>query len=168
MKKFIFISILSFCITGLYAQTSTKKYNKYRERYEYFDSSGNMIGYNKWNSYREQWEYTDLSKSNNTSNNSYISPYDTDMIYGMMQQKQARYDHNVKLFSDKVDELLDVMAYVRRVNDGFTDFQLKESTTIINNIKKLSTADFSNASATRQAISLLNSYIRTVKSWEEE
>lgn len=64
MKKFSLIVGLFICFTALHSQNSTKRYNQYLERYEYFDSSGNIIGYNKWNPYLEQWEYTDIRTEN--------------------------------------------------------------------------------------------------------
>lgn len=43
--------------TFCFSQTATKKYNSFYNRYEYFDSNGNMTGYEKYNSFTKQWEY---------------------------------------------------------------------------------------------------------------
>ena len=42
-----------------YSQNSTQKYNSYLERTEFFDSSGNMVGYAKENTYLNRIEYYD-------------------------------------------------------------------------------------------------------------
>lgn len=50
MKKLI-LTALTLLSISIYSQSATKKYNDYYKRYEYFDSRGNMTGYETYNSY---------------------------------------------------------------------------------------------------------------------
>ena len=52
------ILFLFLVITNLSnAQSVTQKYNSLYNRYEYFDETGNMIGYKTYNSLLKQWEF---------------------------------------------------------------------------------------------------------------
>lgn len=76
MKKLILTVLLILSFIS-YSQTTTKKYNNLMERYEYYNSSGVMIGYEEYNSLMEQWEYTDLSQKSNSRVNNYGEPVST-------------------------------------------------------------------------------------------
>lgn len=55
MKKLLFIICLIFTISS-YSQT-TRKYNNLLERYEFYNSSRQLVGYAKYNSLQERWEF---------------------------------------------------------------------------------------------------------------
>ena len=115
MKKSFFailflVSIMSF------SQTQTKRYNSMTKRYEYFDSRGNMIGYEFYNTMTRQWEYYETK-----SQNSYQEPAKVDLspTLNALSILQDRYDNNVQQvqnninnISQKIDEL-DVTNYER-------------------------------------------------------
>ena len=115
MKKSFFailflVSIMSF------SQTQTKRYNSMTKRYEYFDSRGNMIGYEFYNAMTRQWEYYETK-----SQNSYQEPAKVDLspTLNALSILQDRYDNNVQQvqnninnISQKIDEL-DVTNYER-------------------------------------------------------
>ncbi len=108
MKKSFFailflVSIMSF------SQTQTKRYNSMTKRYEYFDSRGNMIGYEFYNAMTRQWEYYETK-----SQNSYQKPAKVDLspTLNALSILQDRYDNNVQQvqnninnLSNKIDEL---------------------------------------------------------------
>lgn len=56
MKKY-YLLVLLLISALMFSQTSTKKYNSLMERYEHFDSNGNLTGYEAYNKYNQQWEY---------------------------------------------------------------------------------------------------------------
>ncbi|WP_434980942.1 hypothetical protein [Daejeonia sp. YH14] len=73
MKKILF-SLFSFFGIVSYAQfpSSIEKYNESLQRYEYFDSNHQLIGYKKYNYNLKQWEYHDLKETNNNTSKKYI------------------------------------------------------------------------------------------------
>lgn len=86
------------------------------KRYEYFDSRGNMIGYEFYNTMTRQWEYYETK-----SQNSYQEPAKVDLspTLNALSILQDRYDNNVQQvqnninnISQKIDEL-DVTNYER-------------------------------------------------------
>lgn len=97
----------------------------------------------------------------------YIAPYDTDMLYEVAKEKQARYDYNLNLVVNKVEELRDVFAYINKTNGGFTKSQ-REIVALINKYLDNFNGDLSNSTVTRSLLSFLNECIRVVESWEEE
>lgn len=83
-----------------FSQTSSKRYNSYLNRYEYFDGYGNMTGYEKWNSYKNQWDYYAVNNSN-VYNRKPIelapvtSNVDIDLVNKALAENQRRYDNQV-------------------------------------------------------------------------
>jgi len=95
MKKLLLILCL-FLAFNSYSQTTTKKYNDLKNRYEYYQN-GRMIGYEKYNSLRDQWEYYSTQSSQSTSSYSDpVSTFDADLAMKVLQAKQDRFDYNVK------------------------------------------------------------------------
>ncbi|WP_165045867.1 hypothetical protein [Dysgonomonas sp. ZJ709] len=164
--KTLIVTLLLMCSIGLNAQTSTSKYNSTLKRYEYFDSSGNMIGYEKYNTYLKQWEYTDTQKENQSSG--YIQPYDTDMIYDMARRKQEAYDSNRDLVQSKVNELGEFINWISEENGGLTTYQQKRvneiNSQIFNTTKGV---DFSNRNVTTKLLNWIDRLITEVSKWSE-
>lgn len=107
MKK-LFVLLLIIFTTVCYSQTTTKKYNDLRHRWEYYNSSGQMIGYEKYNSLMQQWEYTDLSQNVSSRVHDYGEPqsfFDADLAIMALATKQARYDKRENKISELIDEL---------------------------------------------------------------
>lgn len=112
MKKFIF----SVCILigGLcFSQTATKKFNSFQNRYEYFDSNGNMTGYEKYNSFSKQWEYY---ATNNTSQSKQPTQYrdpqqlDISVLGNAMTTKQNNYNYNVQQLQNSVNNIVEQIS----------------------------------------------------------
>lgn len=70
---FVLIGCLCF------SQTVTKKYNSIDRRYEYFDSNGNMTGYEFYNNLSRQWEYYSLNNSQQRKPYQYRDPMQVDI-----------------------------------------------------------------------------------------
>ncbi|MDR6458969.1 hypothetical protein J2786_002076 [Chryseobacterium vietnamense] len=109
MKKLIF----SVCILLgqlCFSQTATKKFNSFQNRYEYFDSNGNMTGYEKYNSFSKQWEYY---TTNNTSQSRQPTQYrepaklDISALGNAMTTKQNNYNYNVQQLQNAVNTISD-------------------------------------------------------------
>jgi|GEM_PF-2576000 len=106
--KATFIIILIFLSGTLYAQNTTKKYNKIMNQWEYYDSSGRMIGVQKWNSIMQQWEYYEEKNPTSTYKQvtPYQSPYDIGAIEQALRYKQEQHDRAVRQEQAKQEQLI--------------------------------------------------------------
>ncbi len=109
MKK----ALISVCLLiGIFcfSQTATKKYNSFYNQYEYFDSSGNMIGYEKYNSFSKQWEYyTAGNNSQSRQPTQYRDPQQLDIsaLGNAMATKQNNYNYNVQQLQTTVNTIVE-------------------------------------------------------------
>jgi hypothetical protein len=104
MKKVIFSVFMLFGVF-CFSQNVSKKFNSVYKRYEYFDSSGNMIGYEKYNNVLKQYEYysTNNSQSPQTRQpTQYRSPQQLDIsnLGNAMIVKQNRYNNSQEVIND--------------------------------------------------------------------
>lgn len=109
MKK-IFISVCLLIGISCFSQTATKKYNSFYNRYEYFDSGGNMIGYEKYNSFSKQWEYyTTGTTSQPRQPTQYRDPQQlsTSGLGNATSILQNRYNSNVQQVQNTVNSITD-------------------------------------------------------------
>ncbi|WP_374462981.1 hypothetical protein [Chryseobacterium sp.] len=107
MKK-IFFSVLLLSCSLCFSQTATKKYNSFQNRYEYFDSNGNMMGYEKYNSFSKQWEYyTTGNTSQSRQPTQYSDPQQLDIsaLGNAMATKQNNYNYNVQQLQNAVNTI---------------------------------------------------------------
>ena len=104
MKNLI-LTLLFFISFSASSQTTyTEKWNSAYQRYEYRDSSGNLVGYKKWNSAYERWEYTELKqKSNSYQVEQPVQRGNIDLDYKILQQKQERYNANLSRINTEFD-----------------------------------------------------------------
>lgn len=104
MKKVIFSVFMLFGVF-CFSQNVNKKFNSVYKRYEYFDSSGNMIGYEKYNNVLKQYEYysTNNSQSPQTRQpTQYRSPQQLDIsnLGNAMTVKKNRYNNSQAVIND--------------------------------------------------------------------
>lgn len=60
MKTFILLLLFAFFgLNTLTAQNHSEVYNSVYDRYDFINSSGNLIGYRIWNSIYDRWDYKD-------------------------------------------------------------------------------------------------------------
>lgn len=156
MKKLIF----SVCILLgqlCFSQTATKKFNSFQNRYEYFDSNGNMTGYEKYNSFSKQWEYYTI---NNTSQSRQPTQYreptklDISALGNAMTIKQDRYNANVQQLQSTVNSIYEDINNLqvteeqkKAINDNFQQQCINE----LNRTK----VDYSSANETNRIIKWL-------------
>nr|WP_314834564.1 hypothetical protein [uncultured Flavobacterium sp.] len=155
-KYLLFFLFFSICT---YSQTMTEKYNSYLNRYEYFDSSGNLTGYKTYNSYLGVWEY--FNENTNTYNKKpiqYAKP-PTDDNFALLQQvanqKQNSYNSNLQLvknaisnINSRMDKDFDMILSNKMKNQFFNEY-----------VKKLNYQknDYSSSATTQNVINWLNS-----------
>lgn len=143
--------------TFCFSQTATKKYNSFYNRYEYFDSSGTMTGYETYNSFSKQWEYyTTNNSSQPRQSTQYREPVKLDIsaLGNAMTIKQNRYNSNVQQLQSTVNSIneainnLDVTEEQKRlISDNFQQQCINE----LNRTK----IDYSSANETNRIIKWL-------------
>jgi len=124
MKKFVLLLSMLYSLSGI-AQTITEKYNSLQKRYEYFNSSGNLIGYKTYDSLKQTWNYYEAIQK---QQNNYVEPINLELINKALASKQARLDNNVQKIEYAIQDIsdkimsLDVEYEVKnRINDRFTN-----------------------------------------------
>ncbi|NDW11269.1 hypothetical protein [Dysgonomonas sp. 520] len=94
MKRFLLLFLIVISYTTLNAQSSTKKYNNILNRDEYFDSKGNMTGYDIYNSILGQWEHYSTNQPALGAKQEWdvVAPYDTEFLLEMAIRAQELYN----------------------------------------------------------------------------
>ncbi len=156
MKKVI-IPLMLLLGTFYFSQTATKKYNSFQNRYEYFDSGGNMIGYEKYNNLSEQWEYYTTGNTSQTRQpTQYRDPAKVDMssTINAASVLQNRYDNNVQKLQSVINNISN------QINNLDVDDEQKQ--VISNNFQKQcvnelnqKNINYSSANETNRAIQWL-------------
>ncbi len=123
-NKIIFLFFFFSILTIAQRPSSTKKWNDYYNRYEYFDNQNKLIGYEKYNDYKNQWEYFEIdphksnsSRSNEAFDNLLASQErQLDRLYSQrnpinlskqLEQSQASADYNHKVIQNTYNELIE-------------------------------------------------------------
>jgi len=164
-----YISILLFILaTSMgYSQSVTEKYNSLYKRYEYFDVSGNLIGYKTYNSLLKQWEYYEnVNSRRKTDYGNYVNPVDLNLVQSTLQNRQARYDKNRQLVENYVVDLsINITnSYESQAKGEYVaNLFFKE----IEQEQIFSKIDFSNSSLTNAAIKRIKTlYYYTIRKAE--
>lgn len=106
MRKLFYISFLwIFLSNNAVGQDFTEKYNSLHERYEFYDSNNNLIGYKKYNTLYQRWDYYDLKSNSNVIQP--INPIDWNLTYQALSIAQQRYDYNKQYVVETITKLLD-------------------------------------------------------------
>lgn len=97
MNKLILLFFL-LVSSHYFSQTLTKKYNDYSNRYEYYNSTGIMLGYEKYNIYSKQWEYYEINSQQARQPTQYRDPekLDIGVLGNAMSGLQNNYNYNVR------------------------------------------------------------------------
>ncbi|TYB73036.1 hypothetical protein ES677_05255 [Bizionia gelidisalsuginis] len=90
MKNKLLFSLILFLFTTLiYSQNVTRKYNDLMERYEFYNSSRQIVGYAKYNSLQERWEYY--------NSNNQLTGYDKyNSLTGETQQVDLNQNNSIE------------------------------------------------------------------------
>ncbi len=191
MKK-VFFSVFMLFGVFCFSQNISKKFNSVYKRYEYFDSNGNMIGYEKYNNVLKQYEYY---STNNSQSPQTRQPYqyrdpeklDISVLGNAMITKQNRYNNAQAVINDIVYQINSlsvsqqrktkilnafkktVEMNSRRISNGNVDWLYEVTNLIINDNSDTSNTPESttNASTTSysNAKSISSYYGRTLKVW---
>ena len=162
MRTFHLLFVLLLGLAA-FAQTTTEKYNSLMNRYEYYNSSGNMIGYKTYDSLMKTWNYYDVQQQTQSqSNYQYVEPVNLKLINQALATKQARYDANVQRVQTAINTLRNNVtnsAYSPAVKtNSITEFNEK-CVKALNN----QSYDYSSNSQTTEIINWLynsmNSYV---------
>lgn len=92
------VLIFLFICVSAYSQTSTEKYNSLYNRYETFDSRGNMISYRLYNSLMQRWET--YSVNDDSQGFEVVKPtsnINQPPMERALKAKQDRYDNQQRL-----------------------------------------------------------------------
>lgn len=138
MKK-VFFSVFMLFGVFCFSQTATKKYNSYYNRYEYFDSSGNMTGYEKYNSYSKQWEYYTTNTSQSRQPTQYRDPQQLNIsgLGNAMTAKQNRYNRSQATIDDITSQIKSMDISDERKTKILNAF----NKTVEMNIRRISNGD---------------------------
>jgi hypothetical protein len=103
MKKIFFCFLFLFLFISVYSQTYTEKYNSLNNRYEFFNSSGSMIGYKFYNSLNQRWE----TYMTNTSDNStpIQNQFNPNLAIKALSIRQGKYDTNLARVNEFIESL---------------------------------------------------------------
>ncbi len=97
-----YLLLLLFSVSA-YCQTLTEKWNTYQNRYEFFNSNNQLIGYKKYNTYTRAWEYFEETPVQHYQPQSNINIPLTNQV---LAARQARYDTNKRKLQNTYDKLL--------------------------------------------------------------
>jgi hypothetical protein len=147
MKK---LFALLFCVYGVssIAQTTTEKYNSLMSRYEYYNSSGTMIGYKTYDSLMQTWNYYEVKQPTQTqSTYQYVEPVNLKLVNQALASKQARYDNNTKSVQDAINILrnnVNNSAYSQTVKNNCISAFNEKCVAVLN----ANTYDYTNSKTT--------------------
>jgi hypothetical protein len=169
MKKYLLFLLFG---VSLYAQTLTEKWNTYLSRYEYYNSSGVLIGYKTYNQYTRSWEYYE--------NKPIQQVVRQDENFALLAQvgisRQQRYDRNKQRLQNAVDDIykrtptlgypkdvyisslaLFQAQYIDQLNKGSYDLSFDEKTNelinwLYNGINSLLASEFQAYNAEQEKI----------------
>ncbi|BEV03901.1 hypothetical protein [Chryseobacterium gambrini] len=108
MKK-VFFSVFMLFGVFCFSQNISKKFNSVYKRYEYFDSNGNMIGYEKYNDVLKQYEYysTNSQSPQTRQPTQYRAPQQLNIVNigDSMNILQNRYNNNVQQVQSTINNI---------------------------------------------------------------
>tara|TARA_R110002167_G_scaffold366415_1_gene596386 strand:- start:18159 stop:19073 length:915 start_codon:yes stop_codon:yes gene_type:complete len=168
MNYRILILLLFFSLVA-FAQNYTQKYNSIKNRTEFFDSNGQMIGYKFWNSLKGQWEVYDVANNNRTEDlyGSYTPSIDLELVNKVLNSKQTKYDLNLNRVYGHL-ELIKSNIY-NRFSDSQKRNMALERFSIMEKSINDNPQDYSKNIVTNQMISLINTnYYEIIELVESE
>lgn len=157
MKNFYYVLFFLIVITPrVAAQNTVERYNELMNRYEYFNSSNNMIGYKTYNKLRAQWEYYSLEQQTQQQEYTYNQPYNTNLINQALSQKQKNWSYNVQQIKNTIDNAF------RKFDDYEEAVEMKNELRVV--LKKLESQnyDYSSNDITRKVINHINASARYI------
>ena len=163
-------------IASIYGQSRIKKYNNVMKRYEYYDSSGRMIGYDTYNSVMKQWEHysTNTPSAPTKQVSPYIAPYDVELIERAARYNQQRldaqrarnqqvYDYNLGLINQAVARFNNSINQLPE--DIFNSYS-SNAKSMANELNILmDRTNILDGNSVKVLLNRVDSYIKTVSNW---
>jgi len=170
MKRFLITTIIFLFVIGLQAQTasSSRKWNDLYKRYEYFDSKGQMTGYEKWNKLYGKWEYFEnrnyrQPNTSTYSNYEYKSPYNIELIERGLALKQQQFDKKM----NNINEIWGKINYeIEIIMDNNLQLTKEQNDEIIRYSKTIT--GFTNGDVDKNynnVISYMNQVYSNIHTW---
>lgn len=94
----------------------------------------------------------------------YVQPYNFDLMYKALSQKQSNYDNNYSVVNKYLENLYTLIK-VKMKYAKLTENQLKYLQDVIDNMNSISKADLSYNSTASKAISYLKEEYAEIDSW---
>jgi len=165
MKQILLLFLLYCgCVS---AQTTTEKYNTLNNRYEYFNSNNQMIGYKQYNSLKSAWEYTDTTVATRKPLD-YGTPqatYDFDRINQALAYKQNQIDSGVKSVQNAINYLDNQISNLNVDQDIKETINKRFANEYVNNISGKN-YDYTNKETVTKIIDYFNSGVKKIASEE--
>lgn len=146
MKTLLFFLFFSI---SCFSQNLTEKWNSYLNRYEYYNSNSQLIGYKVYNSYTRTWEYYDTKQ---TQSQVVRQDENFELWANVLASKQQKYDSNRKQIQMTVDAIYKRIPELGYPND-FSNNVLEEFET--NYIDKLNSSNY-DLSDNNKATEIIN------------
>ncbi|TVZ26703.1 hypothetical protein JM83_1690 [Gillisia sp. Hel_I_86] len=149
MKSPILIFLILFSF-ACFSQSYTEKYNEIQQRYEYYNSYNELVGYKEWDAINEEWRYTDLTQRQQQRKSPYadmqpVNTFNANLTNQVLAAKESKYNSNINLVQNKIDELSRNLTSHPTLHKRFSD-----AITRFNN--QNNKIDYSSAQATNSVI----------------
>lgn len=154
MKSFL---ILLFVLSSfsVFSQDLYEKYNDLQNRYEYYNSNNELVGYKIYNDLQGRWEYHKVNQGRKgRERNIYgkpISTDNTDLVREVLSAKQGRYDNNVNALQNHIDKLSNQLRDYSNTKQRIKASEMF-SDVIENFNRQNNNIDYSNSSATNNVM----------------
>ncbi|TPD71095.1 hypothetical protein [Flavobacterium microcysteis] len=162
MKKILLFILLFYTLAGV-SQTLTKKYNSVNNRYEYFDSRGNMVGYQFYDNLDKSWKYYEVPQKQQST---YVQPINHNRVNQALATKQGRYDANVQKIQNAIEDIADKIMSLE-INESAKE-RISERFDIILNNLNASKYNYSNSTTTNNVINWMYNEINKAIKQETE
>ncbi|MCY1484746.1 hypothetical protein D3C87_74430 [compost metagenome] len=162
MKNFFLFILLFYTLAGV-SQTLTKKYNSLNNRYEYFDSRGNMVGYQYYDNLDRSWKYYEVPQKHQST---YVQPINHNRVNQALASKQNRYDANVQKIQNTIEDIANKIMNLE-INEGAKE-RISERFDIILNNLNASKPNYSSTASTHNIINWMYDEINKAIKQETE
>lgn len=136
-NKYLLIFLMFLLSSRATCQDYYEKWSNIQNRYEYYDTDGNLVGYKKWSNLHSRWEYHTIKSENNsriTTYPQYENTQDIELINKVLASKQDRYNYNVQRVQNHIDKLSNNFKTISDSEQRI--FALKELSDVIQSFNK--------------------------------
>lgn len=135
MKKLPSILLLFITFNFCYSQSLVERWNQYNNRYEYFNSYGNIVAYKVYNQYKNQWEIFNVNSQNDYPK--VQSSVNLPLIQQALVSKQQRYDKNKETIQSCINSIFDVFKTLANNNETYIKISNRFTNEYVNEINNI-------------------------------